>query len=176
MLARPIWRGKIEEWILGLLEFTIKYIPAKAVKGQALADFLADHPCIIIGLEIASTNELVGKYVIAIMEDILRWLQDKNKNVCWGKDIDNITKGGKYPFYFNIEIGCTNNWAKYEVLILGLDILLEMGASIIEVCGDFDLGVQQVRGEYKCSNLRLIKYVSTIIRLLGKFDVFLFTT
>ena len=30
---------------LSLVEFNLVYVPQKAVKGQALADFLADHPC-----------------------------------------------------------------------------------------------------------------------------------
>lgn len=27
-----------------MMEFTLSYVPAKAIKGQALADFEADHP------------------------------------------------------------------------------------------------------------------------------------
>ncbi|GKV35499.1 hypothetical protein SLEP1_g43756 [Rubroshorea leprosula] len=46
MLSRPLLRGRIGKWILALSEFNLKYIPQRAVKGQALADFLADHPCL----------------------------------------------------------------------------------------------------------------------------------
>ncbi|XP_058185873.1 uncharacterized protein LOC131303099 [Rhododendron vialii] len=41
-------RGRIGKWSLALMEFSFQYIPQKAVKGQALADFLADHPCMDI--------------------------------------------------------------------------------------------------------------------------------
>ena len=44
ILNRPVLSGKIGKWLLGLIEFTLVYFPQKSVKGQALADFLADHP------------------------------------------------------------------------------------------------------------------------------------
>ena len=48
MLSRPIIRGKIRKWSMALSEFNLRYVSQKSVKGQALADFLADHPCLEI--------------------------------------------------------------------------------------------------------------------------------
>lgn len=45
MLTRPIMRGRIGKWTLALMEFSFQYVSQRAVKGQAIADFLADHPC-----------------------------------------------------------------------------------------------------------------------------------
>ena len=44
MLNRPVLLGKIGKWLLSLIEFSLIYHPQKSVKGQALANFLADHP------------------------------------------------------------------------------------------------------------------------------------
>ncbi|CAL9012200.1 unnamed protein product, partial [Prunus brigantina] len=44
MLTRPIIRGRIGKWTMALAEFTFRYVPQHAVKGQALTDFLAAHP------------------------------------------------------------------------------------------------------------------------------------
>ena len=33
---------------MALSEFNLRYVSQKSVKGQALADFLADHPCLEI--------------------------------------------------------------------------------------------------------------------------------
>jgi hypothetical protein len=44
MLSRPILSGRICKWSLALVEFHLLYVPQKAIKGQTLADFLADHP------------------------------------------------------------------------------------------------------------------------------------
>ena len=45
MLSKPILSGRMCKWSLALVEFHLLYVPQKVVKGQALADFLADHPC-----------------------------------------------------------------------------------------------------------------------------------
>ena len=45
MLSKPILSGRMCKWSLALVKFHLLYVPQKAVKGQALADFLADYPC-----------------------------------------------------------------------------------------------------------------------------------
>ncbi|KAI5324501.1 hypothetical protein L3X38_033574 [Prunus dulcis] len=54
MLTRPMLRGRIGKWTLALTEFAFRYVPQKAVKGQAVTDFLADHP----GEEIENIDSL----------------------------------------------------------------------------------------------------------------------
>jgi hypothetical protein len=39
----PILNGRIGKWILALLEFDLRYESAKAVKCQAIADFITHH-------------------------------------------------------------------------------------------------------------------------------------
>ena len=39
-----IVKGRIGKWTMALSEFSLQYVPQKAIKGQALADFLAQHP------------------------------------------------------------------------------------------------------------------------------------
>jgi len=43
MLFMPILNGRIGKWILALLEFDLRYESAKAVKGQAIANFIIHH-------------------------------------------------------------------------------------------------------------------------------------
>ena len=43
MLSLPILKGRIGKWILALSEFDLRYESAKAVKGQAVADFVVQH-------------------------------------------------------------------------------------------------------------------------------------
>lgn len=43
LMTRPTLTGRLARWAVLLLQFDITYVPQKAVKGQALADFLAAH-------------------------------------------------------------------------------------------------------------------------------------
>ncbi|CAN6579132.1 unnamed protein product [Malus baccata var. baccata] len=43
MLSKPMLTGRIGKWILALSEFSFQYVPQMEVKGQAIADFLAEH-------------------------------------------------------------------------------------------------------------------------------------
>jgi hypothetical protein len=42
MLSAPVLKGRLGKWMFALSEFDIRYQPAKAVKGQALAILIAE--------------------------------------------------------------------------------------------------------------------------------------
>jgi hypothetical protein len=42
MLSKPILHSRIGKWALALTEYSLTYKPLKAVKGQIVADFIAD--------------------------------------------------------------------------------------------------------------------------------------
>ena len=44
VLSRAIMSGRLAKWVVAFQEFEIAYVSQKAIKGQALANFLADHP------------------------------------------------------------------------------------------------------------------------------------
>ena len=44
VLSRAIMSGRLAKWAVAFQEFEIVYVPQKAIKGQGLANFLADHP------------------------------------------------------------------------------------------------------------------------------------
>jgi RNase H-like domain found in reverse transcriptase len=44
LMTRPMLTGRLAKWAIILTEFDITYMPQKAIKGQASADFLAVHP------------------------------------------------------------------------------------------------------------------------------------
>jgi hypothetical protein len=46
MLSKPILHSRIGKWALALTEYSLTYKPLKAVKGQIVADFIADHSAI----------------------------------------------------------------------------------------------------------------------------------
>ena len=44
ILSRPVLSGRLAKWVVILEQYYLVYVTQKAVKGQALANFLADHP------------------------------------------------------------------------------------------------------------------------------------
>jgi hypothetical protein len=44
VLNQPALMGRLGKWAVIMMEFDITYVPEKAIKGQALANFLATHP------------------------------------------------------------------------------------------------------------------------------------
>lgn len=72
--------------------------------------------------------------------------------------------------HFGIYLGVTtNNVAEYSGLILGITEALEAGADEALIRSDSNLCVQQVKGEFKVKNERLIPLHGRALYLLRKF-------
>ncbi|GKU89586.1 hypothetical protein SLEP1_g3710 [Rubroshorea leprosula] len=167
MLSCPLLRGRIGKWILALSEFNLKYIPQKAVKGQALADFLTDHPCLDV-----EADEEKGINLFSI--SLVPW-----KLIFDGSSTETMAGAGvvvispfrlKTQMSFQLDIDCTNNQAEYDALIIGFEILVELKVSMVEVIGDSQLVLKQLSSEYKCTSLALAPYFALAVQLLEEFD------
>ena len=64
----------------------------------------------------------------------------------------------------------TNNVAEYRALLLGLERALSRGARQVELIGDSELVVRQVRGEYKVKDVALQGLYATVVKRLAEFD------
>ncbi|KAK9740352.1 hypothetical protein RND81_03G028600 [Saponaria officinalis] len=64
MLSQPLLRGRMIKWSVYLLQFDLVYVPQRAMKGQVIANFLADHPCMDLPEseeEKTSSWKMIGK-------------------------------------------------------------------------------------------------------------------
>ncbi|XP_059631449.1 uncharacterized protein LOC132274230 [Cornus florida] len=169
MLSRPLITGRIGKWPLALMEFSYKYIPQKAVKGRAVAEFLADHPSTKIDSEIC--DEVDNLYL-----DYTPWtlmFDGSSTHDGGGAGIVIISpKGRKTKFSFFLDFKCTNNQAEYEALIIGLEILLELKVEKVQIIGDSNLILSQLSEEYRCLNWRPRPFHSLALELLCQFDDF----
>lgn len=92
--------------MLALSTFSLSYVPTKAIKDQALADFLANHPCI-------ETKEL-SQYLVSLRPWTLHFDGLKTSNLT-GVGVQIRSPDGKTSqFSFKLEFGCSNNQAKYK--------------------------------------------------------------
>lgn len=64
----------------------------------------------------------------------------------------------------------TNNVAEYRALLLGIARAAELGADELELVGDSELIVRQVKGEYKVKDATMRELHSEVKRALRPFD------
>ena len=160
MLSKPMMTGRIGKWILELSEYNFQYVPQRAIKGQAIVDFLAEHQesreeivniprtLKVANLWIPPTKVLSGKE---------EWIQQEVKRISrfwvtpWrlyfdgsctqnvaGAGITIIDPSGNHHCHcFLLDYQeTTNNRAEYEALIIGLEILIELGETEVEAFDD----------------------------------------
>jgi len=73
---------------------------------------------------------------------------------------------------FKLTFQVTNNIAKYEALILGLNATKEMGIKSLKVFGDADLIIQQVNKTFQENYPRLNAYKDEAWKVTGSFNSF----
>jgi ribonuclease HI len=64
----------------------------------------------------------------------------------------------------------TNNVAEYRALLLGIARAAALGATELELLGDSELIVKQVKGEYKVKDAALRELHAEVKRALGGFE------
>lgn len=64
----------------------------------------------------------------------------------------------------------TNNVAEYRALIAGIARASELGGTELELIGDSELVVRQVRGEYKVKNAGIKPLHAQVLEALDSFD------
>jgi hypothetical protein len=98
--------------MFALLEFDIRYEPAKAVKGQALTDLIAER----INTDIAALS-------------VRAWAMYFDGSACGdgcGIGILLVSpRGAAYFFSIRLPTLCTNNLEEYEAVRKGVEFLLE---------------------------------------------------
>lgn len=74
-----------------------------------------------------------------------------------------------WQFAFQLNFKCTNNQAKYEVLIISLEILKEMKDTWVLVYGDSQLVIDKLIREYQCTSDNLTTYYVTTLNSADAF-------
>ncbi len=64
----------------------------------------------------------------------------------------------------------TNNVAEYKALLLGIERAAALGASELELVGDSELVVRQVKGEYKVKDATMRKLHAEVKQALRPFE------
>jgi ribonuclease HI len=139
MLSAPVLKGRLRKWMFALSEFDIRYQPTKAVKGQALADLIAER----INTNVTTLS-------------VRAWAMYFDGSACedgCGVGILLVSpRGATYSFLIRFPTPCTNNLAEYEAVRRRMELLLEAGAEVVKVYRDSKLVISQLTEEYRCES------------------------
>ena len=127
IFEKPSLSERIAKWQVLLLEFDILYVSQKAIKGSAIADFLAERA----NEEYESMSfDFSDEDLMAVLqiekespeEDVWKIYFDGASNAL-GRDVEVVLispEGNHCPYTAKLSFECTNNVAEYEACVLGL--------------------------------------------------------
>ena len=153
---RPLWRamsnpdsaGRLALWAIELSKFNIQYRPRTAIKGQVVADFIAEF----------THDEDNGA------EEPSQWsvhTDGLSNRQAGGAGIVLLSpEGDVVECMIRLDFPTTNNEAKYEALVAGLDLARAVGATSIVIYCDSQVITNQINGDYECKGERMKLYLN----------------
>ncbi|XP_075653974.1 uncharacterized protein LOC142624325 [Castanea sativa] len=159
LLRRFDFTGRIAKWGTRLDSFDIRYKLRNSMKGQVLADFIAEFSS-------RSTD-------ITCLVEVKPWkvFVDDVSNAAGARaGIVVITpKDLKLEHSFKLGFRASNNKAEYEALLAGLRVVMDLGAKEVEVYLDCLLVVSQVQGNFEAKDPRMIEYLRLVKQMMSNF-------
>ncbi|XP_050268406.1 uncharacterized protein LOC126712911 [Quercus robur] len=168
--------GRIAMWSTLLGAFDIKYMPRTSVKGQVLADLIAEFAKPPVE-EVAEEENMDGKSVGTISaQGASRWkvYVDGAANQRGSGVGLVLISPKKITIENSLRLGslATNNEAEYEALLQEMTMVQKMGEKAIKVFSDSRLVVGQVKGEVEAKDVRMQEHLDQVKRLQSDFEFF----
>jgi hypothetical protein len=123
-------------WAYALIEYDFAYESLKSIKGQVIVDFNIEYS---IDQNSDESCNLVSIYPWKLLFDGLECSEGQGVGL-----VLISPRGAIFEQSVHLEYFCTNNQAKYETILLGLQILSVMSIKHVEASGDSLLVVQQI--------------------------------
>nr|XP_009589560.1 uncharacterized protein LOC104086916 [Nicotiana tomentosiformis] len=174
VMSKPVLSNRLARWYLQFQQFGIVYAPQKAVKGQALADFLECHP-ILDDWELSDELSDEDAMVIEIQPPWKMYFDGAAHRERDGAGLVFITSQGEVlPYSFTLTQRCSNNVFEYQTLIFGLEMALDIKKLQQQVFGDSKLVINHILGSYKVKKPELVpyhKYAQILVSWLGEVTI-----
>ncbi|XP_031405683.1 uncharacterized protein LOC116214414 [Punica granatum] len=168
----------IAKWHCQLMEYDIEYVPRTSIKGQAIADHLAEFP---IDNDTPINTNFPDEGILQVDEE--------KKEPTWKMYFDGAVNsvgsgvgavlispdGRHYPVAAKVGFSYTNNVAKYEACILGLQAAIDFKVKELELFGDSMLMIFQTLGQWKTKDAKLVPYHEYLEELAKSFEKISFT-
>lgn len=171
LFEKPSLSGRVARCQVMLSEYDIVYVSQKAIKGSAVADFLADRASADfepMKLDFPDEDLMavmnVGNDESEVTGSWKMFFDGASNALGHGIGAVLISPGGDYiPCTAKLNFFSTNNVAEYEACILGLQMAIDRKIEVLEVFGDSALVIYQLKGEWETRDGKLIPYQKFII-------------
>ena len=143
------------KWAIELSQFDIEFIPQPAIKGQALADFIAEFT--------APDDKRPEEVLITPTTKLPKWELymdgSSNKGGSGAGLILVSLEGHRMHCTLRFGFKASNNEAEYEALIVGLKLAREMKVESLEIYNNSQLIIYQVTDEYQERGEKMTAYL-----------------
>ncbi|GJU98425.1 reverse transcriptase domain-containing protein [Tanacetum coccineum] len=146
--------------------YDIHYMPKVLIKGQILADFIAERP--------KDDSRAAPMEVEEELQDPHTLFTDGSSCVDGSRAGLILTnpEGTEFTYALRFEFNATNNEVEYEALIAGLRIAEQMGIKNLQTHVDSRLVANQVNGSYIAKEPGMIQYLEKVKTLTSSFKKF----
>ena len=169
ILRSANYARRIAKWGTYLGVFDIKYMPRTSVKGQVLANLVAEFVEPLLE-EMATTQNTDEKSIgiISLQEPLLWKVYVNGAANQRGSEVGLVLISPKQiTIEKSLRLGflATNNEAEYEVLLERMSMIQRMGGKEVKMFSDLRLVVGQVKGELEARDERMQGYLSQVRHL-----------
>ncbi|XP_065623023.1 uncharacterized protein LOC136064769 [Quercus suber] len=158
-ISKPKAARQMALWVIELSEFDIYYRPRTAIKGQAVADFIAEY------------TQTEDKGADALKQWNIHTDGSSNKQVGGASVVIQTLDGDKIQCMIRLDFPTTNNEAEYEALVAGLDLAKVASAEGMVVHCNSQVITSQISGVYECKSERMKKYLEEVKNRIGSLKV-----
>nr|XP_023920168.1 uncharacterized protein LOC112031683 [Quercus suber] len=161
LLKRSDFTGRIAKWGTRLGSFDIRYRPRSLVKGQVLADFIAEFSPREKGVMVCQLEARPWKVFV----------DGASSSTGAGSGVVMITPEGiRLEHSFRLGFRASNNEAEYEAFLARLRAVSSLGAREIELYLDSRLVVNQVQGSFEARDPRMKAYLEQVRLVMARFN------
>ncbi|KAL5564919.1 hypothetical protein UlMin_028083 [Ulmus minor] len=153
----------LKQWFIELGEFDIQFKPRTAIKGQALADFIAEFTYTPEMSENITTQTQNSQWKL--------YVDGSSTETSSGAGIILVSPDGvKLSCAVRFKFKATNNQAEYEALLSGLRLAKEVSARHLTIYSDSQLVVSQVNSEFQAKGEKMASYLEKAKEAMNQFD------
>ncbi|GJV30802.1 reverse transcriptase domain-containing protein [Tanacetum coccineum] len=167
ILAKPEKSSRIAKWAIELGEREIEFRGRNSIKGQILADFMAETPP---SENKEAKNKEVKRKELEPKNAWKLFTNGASSSDGSGAGLMVVSPEGKeYTYVLRFTFETTNNEAEYEALLAGLRIAKEMEIQELIISVDSQLVANQVKGLFEARQTTIKQLLEKPMDLLSSF-------